>query len=335
MSLTGPPRAALVWFSLGIVYVIWGSTYLGIRVVVESLPAFGSAALRFAVAGVVLGAVLALRRGIRTLRVSPRQLGAAALVGVLLLAGGNGLVVLAESPSFKLPSGIAALLISLAPLLLAVLRLTTGDRPRVTTIVGVLIGLAGLVLLFLPGVTTAGITTAGITTAGDATANGAAGGHAIPIAGGLIVLVAVVCWSVGSFATRWLPMPADPFVASVWEMLAGAAAMAVIAVVRREPPPWSVPDVPAKAWLALAYLIVFGSLVAFTAYVWLLHHAPISLVATYAYVNPVIALALGALLVGEALTPQVLLAAATVVVGVMLVVSTERPRAPADVEFAR
>ena len=117
-------------------------------------------------------------------------------------------------------------------------------------------------------------------------------------------------------------------------MFAGAAAMAVIAVVRREPPPWSVPDVPAKAWLALAYLIVFGSLVAFTAYVWLLHHAPISLVSTYAYVNPVIALALGALLVGEALTAQVLLAAATVVVGVMLVVSTERPRAPADVEPA-
>ena len=324
MPLTGPPRAALVWFSLGIVYVIWGSTYLGIRVVVESLPAFGSAALRFAVAGVVLGAILAARRGIRALRVSLRQLGAAALVGVLLLAGGNGLVVLAESPSFKLPSGIAALLIALAPLLLAVLRLTTGDRPRLTTIVGVLIGLGGLVLLFLPGITTAGITTG----------NGVAGGHAIPIAGGLIVLIAVVCWSVGSFATRWLPMPADPFVASVWEMLAGAAAMAVIAVVRREPPPWSVPDVPAKAWLALAYLIVFGSLVAFTAYVWLLHHAPISLVATYAYVNPVIALALGALLVGEALTAQVLLAAATVVVGVMLVVSTERPRAPADVEPA-
>jgi drug/metabolite transporter (DMT)-like permease len=324
-----------VWFSLGIVYVIWGSTYLGIRVVVESLPAFGSAALRFAVAGMVLGAVLAARRGIRTLRVSLRQLGAAALVGVLLLAGGNGLVVLAESPSFKLPSGIAALLIALAPLLLAVLRLTTGDRPRVTTIVGVLIGLAGLVLLFLPGITTAGITTAGITTAGDATANSAAGGYAISIAGGLIVLVAVVFWSIGSFATRWLPMPADPFVASVWEMLAGAAAMAVIAVVRREAPPWSVPDVPVKAWLALAYLIVFGSLVAFTAYVWLLHHAPISLVATYAYVNPVIALALGALLVGESLTAQVLLAAATVVVGVMLVVSTERPRAPIDVELAR
>ena len=324
MSLTGPPRPALVWFALGIVYVIWGSTYLGIRLVVESLPAFGSAALRFAVAGVVLGAILAARRGIRTLRVSVRQLGAAALVGVLLLAGGNGLVVLAESPSFKLPSGVAALLIALAPLLLAVLRLTAGDRPHVTTIVGVLIGLAGLVLLFLPG----------ITTSGDATANGAASAHAIPVAGGLIVLVAVVCWSVGSFATRWLPMPADPFVASVWEMLAGAGVMAVIAVVRREPAPWLVPSVPAKSWLALAYLIVFGSLVAFTAYVWLLHHAPISLVATYAYVNPVIALALGALLVGESLTAQVLLAAATVVVGVILVVSTERPRSPA-VEPAR
>ncbi len=327
LSSTGQPRAAPIWVSLGIVYVIWGSTYLGIRVVVESLPAFGSAALRFAIAGVVLGVVLAIRRGIRTLRVSARQLSAAALVGILLLAGGNGLVVLAESPSFKLPSGVAALLIALAPLLLAVLRLTTGDRPRLTTIIGVLIGLGGLVVLFLPGITTIGGAT-------GASAGGTAGGHAIPVAGGLIVLVAVACWSVGSFATRWLPMPADPFVATVWEMLAGATAMAAIAVVRREPAPWLVPSVPAKAWLALAYLVVFGSLVAFTAYVWLLHHAPISLVATYAYVNPVIALGLGALLVGESLTAQVLLAAATVVVGVILVVSTERPRPPADVEPA-
>src|SRR5262249_39633509 len=105
----------------------------------------------------------------------------------------------------------------------------------------------------------------------------------------------------------------------------GAGSMALIAFLRREPAPWHVPDVPAKAWLSLAYLILLGSLVAFTAYIWLLHNAPISLVLTYAYVNPVIALGLGALLAGEVLTHQVLLAAATVVVGVILVVSTERP----------
>jgi len=235
-------------------------------------------------------------------------LGGAAVVGFLLLAGGNGLVVLAESPRFAVPSGVAALIISLNPLILVVLRAATGDRPRLLTVLGVAVGLAGLAALFLPGLA------------------GGAGDHPVPVVGGLLCLAAVTCWCVGSFATRWLPLPADPLVASVYEMFAGAASMALIAVARSEPAPWLVPDVPAKAWLALAYLVVFGSLVAFTAYIWLLHHAPISLVSTYAYVNPVIALLLGALLVGEVLTGQVLIAAATVVVGVVLVVSTERVR---------
>ena len=205
MSLTGPPRAALVWFSLGIVYVIWGSTYLGIRVVVESLPAFGSAALRFAVAGVVLGAILAARRGIRALRVSLRQLGAAALVGVLLLAGGNGLVVLAESPSFKLPFGYRGAADRAGP---APARGAAPDnrRPPAHDHHRRRPGRARRSGAAVPARRDASRRDAG---------HGAAGGHAIPVAGGLIVLVAVVCWSVGSFATRWLPMPADPFVASV------------------------------------------------------------------------------------------------------------------------
>jgi len=315
MSPTRPPSAALVWVALALVYVIWGSTYLGIRVVVESLPPFGSAALRFSVAGSLLAAILAATRGVDVLRVTWRQLGACAVVGMLLLAGGNGLVVLAESPRFGLPSGVAALVIALNPLIFVVLRRAAGERPRRATVMGLAVGLAGLVLLFLPGLGTGG------------------GAHTLPVVGGALVLGATICWCVGSFATRWLPMPPNPFVASVYEMFAGALAMTVIAVLRGEATPWSVDNVPAKAWLALAYLIVFGSLVAFTAYVWLLHHAPISLVSTYAYVNPVIALALGALLAGEALTPQVLLAAAAVVFGVLLVVSVERPRA-ADVEPA-
>lgn len=317
MSPTRPnPRGALVWAALSIVYVVWGSTYLAIRVVTESLPAFGSAVIRFAVAGAMLAAILAIARGRRALRVTRRQLGACALVGVLLLAGGNGLVVLAESPEFALPSGVAALLIALTPLLMVVLRAVTGDRPRWPTVTGVVVGLAGLAGLFLPGL--AGLFLPGL--------SGTGAGRTIPVIGGLLVLGAVVCWSSGSFATRWLPMPGDSFVASVYQMLAGAAAMAVITAVRGEPAPWAVPDVPARSWVALAYLTVAGSIVAYTAYVWLLHNAPISLVATYAYVNPVIALALGALLVGEALTPQVILAAGAVIVGVALVVSTESRR---------
>jgi drug/metabolite transporter (DMT)-like permease len=313
MSTTRPPSPLAVGFALAIVYVIWGSTYLGIRIVAADLPAFGSAALRFGVAAFLLAAILAIVRGWRRLRVSWHELGACAVVGVLLLAGGNGLVVLAESPRFALPSGVAALVISLNPLILVTLRALTGDRPRLGTVAGVVIGLAGLVALFLPGL------------------SGGAD-HPIPLAGGLLALGAVTCWCVGSFAIRWLPMPGDPFVASAYEMLAGAATMAVISAARGEPAPWLVPDVPVSAWLALAYLVVFGSLVAFSAYIWLLHHAPISLVATYAYVNPVIAIALGAVVAGEVLTRQIAVAAGVVVIGVVLVVSIERPHARAEAE---
>jgi drug/metabolite transporter (DMT)-like permease len=306
MSTTRPPSPLAVGIALAIVYVIWGSTYLGIRIVVADLPAFGSAAIRFGVAAFLLAAILGIARGWRRLRVSWRQLGACAVVGVLLLAGGNGLVVLAESPQFALPSGVAALVISLNPLIMVTLRAVTGDRPSLGTVAGVVIGLAGLVALFLPGLS------------GNTD-------HPVPIAGGLLALGAVTCWCVGSFATRWLPMPSDAFVASAYEMLAGAASMALIAVARGEPAPWLVPDVAISAWLALAYLIVFGSLVAFSAYIWLLQHAPISLVSTYAYVNPMIAIALGALVAGEVLTNQIVIAAAVVVIGVILVVSIERP----------
>jgi drug/metabolite transporter (DMT)-like permease len=294
---TGP----LVWLALGAVYVIWGSTYLGIRIVAQYLPAFGSAAMRFGAAGVALGLIVAAVRGPGVMRVSLRQLGATAIVGTLLIAGGNGLVVLAESPRFELPSGLAALLVALNPLMMIPLRLTTSDRPRALSLVGLLIGLAGLVLLFLPG----------------------AGAHAMPVVGGLLVLAATVCWCVGSFATRWLSMPGNPFVASAYEMLTGALAMAMLALVLREPLPWTVPDVPLRAWLALGYLFAVGSIIAFTAYVYLLHTAPISLVTTYAYVNPVIALILGAVVLGEALSGRVLLAAGTVVLGVILVVTIE------------
>jgi drug/metabolite transporter (DMT)-like permease len=147
-----PTRPALIWTALLVVYVLWGSTYLAIRIVVESMPPLTSAALRFAVAALVLATVLRLRRGPGALRVDRRQLRSAALVGLLLLAGGNGLVVLAESgpPGVALPSGIAALLVATVPLLVVLLRTLTGDRPRPWTFVGVTVGFGGLVLLVLP-----------------------------------------------------------------------------------------------------------------------------------------------------------------------------------------
>jgi drug/metabolite transporter (DMT)-like permease len=295
------PSKLAIWTALGIVYVLWGSTYLGIRIVSGSLPPFAWGAMRFALAGIFIGLVLAIRAW-RSLRISWAQLGGCAVVGVLLIAGGNGLLVMAESPRFALPSGVAALIFAFNPLLTAVLRAFSGDRPRRLTVVGIVVGLGGLAALFLPGT------------------------HGIPIVGGLLCLASVISWSVGSFATRWLPLPPDPFVTTVYEVLIGSVALAGIATVAGEPAPWLVPDVPMKAWLGLAYMFLFGSVIAFTAYIWLLHHAPISLVATYAYVNPVIALLLGAVFAGEVITNQIVLAAATVVLGVVLVVSAERPR---------
>jgi drug/metabolite transporter (DMT)-like permease len=305
----GASRPALIWTALIVVYVLWGSTYLGIRIAVESLPPLASAGARFAAAGLVLAIVLRVRRGAGALRVDRRQLGSAALVGLLLLAGGNGLVVLAESgpAGVALPSGIAALLVATVPLLVVLLRTATGDRPRLWTFAGVTLGFVGLVLLVLP--------------------TGAAG--SVPLAGALTVVVGATCWSVGSFLSGRLRMPADPFVATVYEMAAGAAGLAVIATARGELRGFDPAAVTGRSWLALGYLMVAGSLIAFTAYVWLLHHAPISLVATYAYVNPAVAVALGALLVAEPVTSQVLLGGAVIVGGVALVVSSERAGRPA------
>ncbi|GAA4577969.1 drug/metabolite exporter YedA [Micromonospora coerulea] len=305
-----PARPALIWTALILVYVLWGSTYLGIRVAVESLPSLTSAAARFAAAALVLAAVLRLRRGPGALRVDRRQLGSAALVGVLLLAGGNGLVVLAESgpAGVAVPSGIAALLVATVPLLVVLLRTLGGDRPGRWTFAGVTVGFVGLVLLVLP----------------------TGGSRAVPLAGALTVVVAATCWSVGSYLSGRLRMPADPFVATVYEMVAGAVALAVAGAARGEWRGFSPAEVTGRSWAALAYLMVAGSLVAFTAYVWLLHHAPISLVSTYAYVNPAVAVALGALLAAEPVTARVLLGGAVIVAGVALVVTTERPRRPVD-----
>jgi drug/metabolite transporter (DMT)-like permease len=303
-----PGAGPLMWIALLTVYVVWGSTYLAMRFVATSLPPIGAAAVRYGVAGVLLALVMGFSRGWRVLRIGGRSLASAALVGLLLLGGGSGLVMLAESPGYGLPSGVAALLVALNPLVMVVLRTAAGDRPRRASVAGALVGLAGLTLLFLPGLLH--------------------GGHVVPVSGALLVLGAVLCWCVGSFATRWLPIPADPFVASTYEMLLGAATVGLLSAVRGEPAVWSVPHVPARAWLALAYLIVLGSVVAFTAYVWLLRRAPISLALTYAYVNPVIALMLGALVAGEGLPARILLAATIVIGGVALVVSTETRTRP-------
>lgn len=299
---TDDPRSPLVWIALVIVYIVWGSTYLGIRYVVETMPPLVSAALRFLTATLLLAAVLVVRHGPAVLRVQPRRLATAALAGVLLLAGGNGMVSVAEQ---HLSSGLAALLVASVPLWLVVFRWGTGDRPAQATIAGVLTGFGGLALLTLT--------------------NGGGSGSPVGVAA---ILLASLSWSIGSFLSARLPMPDNPFTATVYEMAAGGVVLLAVGFGRGER--LRLGEVSTASWLALAYLIVFGSLVAFTSYVWLLGNAPISLVSTYAYVNPAVAVLLGVVLAGEHATWVILLGGLIIIAGVGLVVSTERRRpAPA------
>ncbi|MGW1885272.1 EamA family transporter [Streptomyces sp. NPDC001970] len=289
-----------VWAALAIVYVVWGSTYLGIRVVVETMPPFLSAGARFIAAGLILAAIIAWRQGPSALKVTRAQLASAAVVGLLLLLGGNGLVVLAET---AVPSGLAALLVAVVPAWVVVLRRASGERPGLGAYGGVLLGLAGLAVLTLPGLS------------GD-----------VRLWGVLTVIAATVMWSVGSFSSARIPMPANPFAASAYEMVAGGIGCLLVGLGRGEQHGFVLGEVSGRSWTALAYLVVFGSLIAFTAYAWLLHSAPLSLVATYAYVNPVVAVLLGALVLNERLTWPIAVGGAVVVAGVCLIVSTERRR---------
>jgi drug/metabolite transporter (DMT)-like permease len=291
-----------VWVALGVVYVLWGSTYLAIRVAIDSIPPFVSGALRFLVAGLLLCAFLTVRRGRSALRVTRRQASSAVLVGLLLLLGGNGGVVLAEQ---SLPTGVAALLVASVPLWVVLWRALARDRPSRSTLLGVLLGFVGLAVLVLPG--------------GH---HAVSGGHSYAL-GVVIIVGAALCWSFGSVASKfWLTLPDDPFVAAAYEMVAGGVGMTIAALLHGERIHPSA--LTGKSLAAVGYLIVAGSLVAFCSYIWLLHSAPISLVATYAYVNPVVAVGLGALFLGEAVTSTVLLGGLVVVAGVAVVVATER-----------
>ncbi len=308
ISPPAAPSALLVAIALGIVYVVWGSTYLAIRVTVTDLPAMSSASWRYGVAGLLLAGILAARKGFGVLRINRHELLGSALLGLLLPTLGNGLVSVGEQNGA--PSGLAALIVAAIPLWIIVYRAATGDRPRAWTTVGVLLGFGGLVGLVLS------------TGLGGDVAWGAC----------LVIVAATLCWSFGSWSAPRLTLPRNPFVTTVYEMLTGSVFLFLGALIRGE---HVVPtSAPLDAWLAWSYLVTFGSVVAFTAYVWVLSVAPISLVATYAYVNPVVAVFLGWLILSEAVTPAILIGGVIVVVAVAIVVSSERKPRPAKAATA-
>ena len=292
---TETPSTYLVAVALGTVYVVWGSTYLAIRFAIETLPPFLMAGIRFTIAGAVLFTILRLHS--RSTPITLSQWRSAAIVGTLLLLGGNGLVCWSEQ---TVPSGLAALMVATVPLWMVTLDwLWHGAiRPTWRIIAGLAAGMLGVLILMGPG--------------------DVLGGGIDPWGGGAL-LAACVFWSIGSLHSRRADLPRSPFLATAMEMICGGAALFIIATLQGE---WSRVDMSAvslKSLLALAYLIVFGAIISLSAYVWLLQVAPPARVATYAYVNPVIAVFLGALFAGEALSARTILAAVIIIVAVIII----------------
>ena len=286
----------LVWLALGSIYLIWGSTYLAIRVMVETVPPLLGAGFRFLIAGLIFYLFLRIRRGAAAVRYTRPELVAATATGTLLCFGGNGLVTVAEQ---KVPSGIAATLIASVPLWIILFRRLSRDPINRVALVGVLIGFVGVGVLMLPGERPAGLS----------------------IGPMLVVVIAAACWAIGSYYPRGWGLPSDVFLSTSLQMVTSGALMIVVGAVVGEfgnvdPSGFSMKSVAGFLWLVTA-----GSLVAYTAYVWLLKNAPISKVSTYAYVNPVVAIFLGWLLLDETITGTIVLGATLIVASVALVVS--------------
>ncbi|HEU4865593.1 MAG TPA: EamA family transporter [Actinomycetota bacterium] len=289
---------AVIWGPLLTVYLIWGTTYLGIRVVNETMPPLLSAGFRFVVAGAVLYA-WAIRRGDRQGdRPTLIQWRSALIVGALLLVGGNGGVVWAER---TVPSGIVALIIALVPLWMALFDRIIVRRPLgARTVVGLVLGFAGTALLVGQGV--------------DA--------GSFDLRGAMFAVGASIAWATGSLYSRNAPLPKRPFVGNGMQQLLGGALLLLIGTLIGELGDIHPKEFSTASLLALGYLIVFGSLIAFTSYLWLLRNARTTLVATYAYVTPVVAVFLGWLILDEPVTLRTIVAAAVIVVAVALIVSS-------------
>jgi drug/metabolite transporter (DMT)-like permease len=287
-----------VWIALLIVYFVWGSTYLGIKIAVETIPPLLAAGSRFLVAALLLAAILAWRG--RSLRVTRAGLGAGAIAGGLLLGLGVGLVHVAET---RIDSSVAAMIAGTVPLQIIVLRLLAGENPARATRLSTLTGLFGLLLVVAPGL--------------------GAGSTALGLA---VMISASMSWTLGSFLSKRLSLPRDPFVASVYEMAFGGAFLMLGALAFGEYGDLGSSTFALDSVLAWAYLVVMGSLVGFTAYAWLLGVAPISLVVTHQYVNPLVAIALGVAFLGERPSPWALAGAALVIGAVYVAIRAEFPR---------
>jgi drug/metabolite transporter (DMT)-like permease len=285
-------RAVIV--ALGAVYLLWGSTYFAIHLMVEAAPPLLANGARYALAGAVLASFVAVREP-AALRLSARQLAGVTGLGTVLLLGGNSMIVIAEQ---TLPSGLAAVGFALVPLWIVALRLGAGERVPRATLVAIPIGLAGVAL-----------------------ATGSAAATAAP---GLAALVlGSLCWAAGSFHARHLPLPASTAAATAWEMLVGGAVTICVGMAVGELGDASPQMLGPAALGAFAFLVLGGAVVGFLLYGWLLDHAPVSTVATHAYINPIVALSIGAT-AGEPLSARTLVGSAIGIGAVAFCISAEQ-----------
>jgi drug/metabolite transporter (DMT)-like permease len=297
-----PSRAALI-AGFAAIYLIWGSTYLGIRIVVETVPAFLMASVRFLVAGLIVAGFIALTKGFRATRAQWRD---NAIIGGFLCLGGNGLVSWAEE---RVPSGIATLMISAGPVFIVLMDWAVhawfkdgkrGTRPTALTFVGLALGFIGLAVLVGPDVMTTGV-------------------------GGLDpwrllgLLGATFFWGVGMIIMRYVREPAEPFTASGIQMICGSGWLSVASVATGELSRFDPAAISSRSVIAWTYLVIFGSLIGFSTFTWLMKHSTPAKVSTYAYVNPVVAVFLGWLVLHETVSPRIFVAAAIIIAGVAII----------------
>jgi len=290
-----------VWGPLVVLWLLWGSTYLATAVLIRSVPPLLGSGLRFLTAAVLLATLVAIVRGPTTLRVTKPQLRSMATMGVMLLGVGIGTVALSER---YVPSGIIALIVAVNPLWIMIFRMRAGERPAVPTLVGVCIGMVGLAFMMMPG--------------GTHVVSGTDTDVAV---WSMAMLVSSFVWAFFSWRSSSYDLPSNALVTTAYEMAFGAVALIVVGLATGERLHLDqVQTGSARAWIYL----VAASLAGYSAYTWLLGNAPMSLVSTYAYVNPVVAVFLGWLLIGEPVTSDVILGLTVVVGGVVLVVTGER-----------
>ena len=295
------PKKLKIWIALLTVYIVWGGTYLAIRYAVETIPPFLMAGTRFLVAGAIL---YIWRRFAGDPAPSRGQWLRASAVGLLLLLGGNGLLSLAEQ---KVASGIASLIIGSVPLWMTAIEAMRpgGVRPKFLGILGLTIGFGGIALLVAPSLLSVN----------------PAASHPQGI---IALLCAALFWSLGSIYSRHARLPDSSLLSTGMQMLAGGAGLYLVGAFTGEWHQLTLANISLRSWWGLLYLVLFGSMVGFSAYAWLLRSAPVSLVATYAYVNPLVAILLGSLFAQETLSMHVALSALIIIGSVVLINLTPR-----------